>query len=160
MGDEECRDDIPPLSAGDDPDLDRTLVSSADFERRQAEAAGRRGRGNGTAADGTAASDAQGAAPPEVDGTPVPALADGDAVEAIGDAPIGDSELAAPLPPLGSFNVEPVQFAEPEDEGRNRTIQYSLQVNGLDAARSEEHTSELQSLMRISYAVFCLKKKK
>src|SRR3546814_4311199 len=29
----------------------------------------------------------------------------------------------------------------------------------LEAARSEEHTSELQSLMRISYAVFCLKKK-
>src|SRR3546814_4438670 len=29
-----------------------------------------------------------------------------------------------------------------------------------DHARSEEHTSELQSLMRISYAVFCLKKKK
>src|SRR3546814_947256 len=28
-----------------------------------------------------------------------------------------------------------------------------------DADRSEEHTSELQSLMRISYAVFCLKKK-
>src|SRR3546814_8992190 len=30
----------------------------------------------------------------------------------------------------------------------------------VDRARSEEHTSELQSLMRISYAVFCLKKKK
>src|SRR3546814_5204801 len=30
----------------------------------------------------------------------------------------------------------------------------------LVCARSEEHTSELQSLMRISYAVFCLKKKK
>src|SRR3546814_3542068 len=30
----------------------------------------------------------------------------------------------------------------------------------LMAARSEEHTSELQSLLRISYAVFCLKKKK
>src|SRR3546814_7245240 len=29
-----------------------------------------------------------------------------------------------------------------------------------DFSRSEEHTSELQSLMRISYAVFCLKKKK
>src|SRR3546814_7007980 len=29
-----------------------------------------------------------------------------------------------------------------------------------DGYRSEEHTSELQSLMRISYAVFCLKKKK
>src|SRR3546814_4389630 len=32
-------------------------------------------------------------------------------------------------------------------------------VPGHDAVRSEEHTSELQSLMRISYAVFCLKKK-
>src|SRR3546814_4086270 len=30
----------------------------------------------------------------------------------------------------------------------------------LESTRSEEHTSELQSLMRISYAVFCLKKKK
>src|SRR3546814_10878269 len=33
-------------------------------------------------------------------------------------------------------------------------------TNGSDCFRSEEHTSELQSLMRISYAVFCLKKKK
>src|SRR3546814_5688906 len=36
----------------------------------------------------------------------------------------------------------------------------SLAIAALDRlARSEEHTSELQSLMRISYAVFCLKKK-
>src|SRR3546814_5435071 len=34
-----------------------------------------------------------------------------------------------------------------------------LDANALHGARSEEHTSELQSLMRISYAVFCLKKK-
>src|SRR3546814_3240743 len=33
-------------------------------------------------------------------------------------------------------------------------------ANGIRKVRSEEHTSELQSLMRISYAVFCLKKKK
>src|SRR3546814_8576905 len=33
-------------------------------------------------------------------------------------------------------------------------------ARGLGQDRSEEHTSELQSLMRISYAVFCLKKKK
>src|SRR3546814_1411328 len=33
-------------------------------------------------------------------------------------------------------------------------------IRGLMGMRSEEHTSELQSLMRISYAVFCLKKKK
>src|SRR3546814_3029557 len=32
-------------------------------------------------------------------------------------------------------------------------------LNGVLASRSEEHTSELQSLMRISYAIFCLKKK-
>src|SRR3546814_2474739 len=32
--------------------------------------------------------------------------------------------------------------------------------SAFEAGRSEEHTSELQSLMRISYAVFCLKKKK
>src|SRR3546814_9469082 len=37
-----------------------------------------------------------------------------------------------------------------------------IDINDFSAAleRSEEHTSELQSLMRISYAVFCLKKKK
>src|SRR3546814_5194866 len=33
-------------------------------------------------------------------------------------------------------------------------------LHELDGYRSEEHTSELQSLMRISYAVLCLKKKK
>src|SRR3546814_10826150 len=38
--------------------------------------------------------------------------------------------------------------AEADDEGEDE-----------EAGRSEEHTSELQSLMRISYAVFCLKKK-
>src|SRR3546814_4907143 len=37
---------------------------------------------------------------------------------------------------------------------------YALRRAGLGVIRSEEHTSELQSLMRISYAVFCLKKKK
>src|SRR3546814_3233811 len=35
-----------------------------------------------------------------------------------------------------------------------------LRLHSVIEMRSEEHTSELQSLMRISYAVFCLKKKK
>src|SRR3546814_2183317 len=39
-------------------------------------------------------------------------------------------------------------------EGEDREVDKLLRL------RSEEHTSELQSLMRISYAVFCLKKKK
>src|SRR3546814_4143143 len=46
---------------------------------------------------------------------------------------------------------------------RDRAISGAEQPTGAasgDATRSEEHTSELQSLMRISYAVFCLKKKK
>src|SRR3546814_5566994 len=34
------------------------------------------------------------------------------------------------------------------------------ELSAVEHGRSEEHTSELQSLMRISYAVFCLKKKK
>src|SRR3546814_6793235 len=53
----------------------------------------------------------------------------------------------------------------------NRVVWISCVLNGRDRdlctaiapegrTRSEEHTSELQSLMRISYAVFCLKKKK
>src|SRR3546814_2426897 len=35
-----------------------------------------------------------------------------------------------------------------------------FEISEVELDRSEEHTSELQSLMRISYAVFCLKKKK
>src|SRR3546814_7072147 len=42
-----------------------------------------------------------------------------------------------------------------------RAIQVPMDLlEGEDMGRSEEHTSELQSLMRISYAVFCLKKNK
>src|SRR3546814_4964495 len=39
-------------------------------------------------------------------------------------------------------------------------LQMDAHLAAMDQLRSEEHTSELQSLMRISYAVFCLKKKK
>src|SRR3546814_1351803 len=49
-----------------------------------------------------------------------------------------------------------------EDHGRDRQGRRGDQVAHearQQVARSEEHTSELQSLMRISYAVFCLKKK-
>src|SRR3546814_7120352 len=41
-----------------------------------------------------------------------------------------------------------------------RELADRFQERGIGFGRSEEHTSELQSLMRISYAVFCLKKKK
>src|SRR3546814_2397190 len=49
------------------------------------------------------------------------------------------------------------------DEPPSRKIELvdagAVEIYDLLAIRSEEHTSELQSLMRISYAVFCLKKK-
>src|SRR3546814_10496892 len=43
---------------------------------------------------------------------------------------------------------------------RNWSVAFDLYILYETVWRSEEHTSELQSLMRISYAVFCLKKKK
>src|SRR3546814_1244289 len=46
------------------------------------------------------------------------------------------------------------------DDGGCADRQRGKRDRALVAGRSEEHTSELQSLMRISYAVFCLKKKK
>src|SRR3546814_5257169 len=47
----------------------------------------------------------------------------------------------------------------PHDDGYAGPYRLTLAVEEGRLARSEEHTSELQSLMRISYAVFCLKKK-
>src|SRR3546814_10393733 len=41
----------------------------------------------------------------------------------------------------------------------HRSVIARVGLTGVSTMRSEEHTSELQSLMRISYAVFCLKKK-
>src|SRR3546814_4774585 len=57
-----------------------------------------------------------------------------------------------PLPQASSLDTLYAFLAE--TQGR-----YAVQWHGL-TGRSEEHTSELQSLMRISYAVFFLKKKK
>src|SRR3546814_7337134 len=53
----------------------------------------------------------------------------------------------------GARRRRPAVHGGPDDHDSADPEQYILQ-------RSEEHTSELQSLMRISYAVFCLKKKK
>src|SRR3546814_8372264 len=62
-------------------------------------------------------------------------------------AKFGAAETAAPslVQRLGPTGVDP--------------LHHNANVLVRDASRSEEHTSELQSLMRISYAVFCLKKK-
>src|SRR3546814_10521266 len=66
---------------------------------------------------------------------------------------------------IGAWDIKPALH-----DGRGKQHIIALVVKGRHAlfdlrwrhlsVRSEEHTSELQSLMRISYAVFCLKKKK
>src|SRR3546814_1036537 len=50
-------------------------------------------------------------------------------------------------------------FRSHRAKSRCRGATHNRRVSRLRSTRSEEHTSELQSLMRISYAVFCLKKK-
>src|SRR3546814_1518381 len=66
-------------------------------------------------------------------------------------------DSASPAPDNGRPSAGVAQAGEPEPTVRHRGI---AQSGSAPALRSEEHTSELQSLMRTSYAVFCLKKKK
>src|SRR3546814_3963845 len=74
---------------------------------------------------------------------------------------IACADLAAPSPITGDVGdrASSLQFVA----GFRRPIRHLVE-NAVEithrTTRSEEHTSELQSLMRISYAVFCLKKKK
>src|SRR3546814_4329194 len=64
-------------------------------------------------------------------------------------------------PPNSAGSVVPTVVVQPVISGSNVRGTPSRSHNSLSQPRrrSEEHTSELQSLMRISYAVFCLKKK-
>src|SRR3546814_8861225 len=79
---------------------------------------------------------------------------------------IDDEDAVEPLVPRGAIAdrldrrvVQPRQ--EEQDDDRAAHGHHAPELGVDDAQqRSEEHTSELQSLMRISYAVFCLKKKK
>src|SRR3546814_5040354 len=83
--------------------------------------------------------------------------------------------LAALLAATACASIAQAQTASPVDTGAAQpqstspaligpsfTVDRALELAGVVSpsleARSEEHTSELQSLMRISYAVFCLKK--
>src|SRR3546814_966224 len=83
--------------------------------------------------------------------------------EFVEDAFIRCRDLQAPLTArLQAFADElrrlRPHFAEAVDALVNRLVESDAGATA-PKVRSEEHTSELQSLMRISYAVFCLKKK-
>src|SRR3546814_5486782 len=80
------------------------------------------------------------------------------------------ARLLAIIQPLGEDQEDRVAFATSvapkiadqygeETLAALREIGFHFDAGQDSEARSEEHTSELQSLMRISYAVFCLKKK-
>src|SRR3546814_16177343 len=67
------------------------------------------------------------------------------------------STIARPNPPPSNAITAPIAVAQRSGVVENEVIPPIAKPNR--AKRSEEHTSELQSLMRISYAVFCLTKK-
>ncbi|WP_350224254.1 BamA/TamA family outer membrane protein [Novosphingobium sp. fls2-241-R2A-195] len=118
--DGEFNSSIPALDASDDPELDKPLESIDAFERRMAE-------------QQSGAKPAEGTSPPAGD----PALADGQAVEEIGDAPVRDAELTAPLPPIDQFEVTPVQIAEGEEGDKDVEVGYRIDIKGLDLADKE-----------------------
>src|SRR3546814_2204945 len=60
---------------------------------------------------------------------------------------------------VGELLYDPEDIAREADLPLFAVLPHDPQSAATLAGRSEEHTSELQSLMRISYAVFCLKKK-
>src|SRR3546814_2129731 len=71
----------------------------------------------------------------------------------VGDEPLGTCDEVFPAQVLGGLHGRAMPFV-------TKLASSPRVADGVaDSVRSEEHTSELQSLMRISYAVFCLKKK-
>src|SRR3546814_1341039 len=81
--------------------------------------------------------------------------------------PASNADILFATPPASEYNgIEFLEFAV--DDNLGAKLSHWLERLGFvkagqhrskNVSRSEEHTSELQSLMRISYAVFCLKKK-
>src|SRR3546814_4204174 len=68
--------------------------------------------------------------------------------------------LHAPLPRCVCCSIPGADASKARGEGPPPVHPSHATTAVVEVGRSEEHTSELQSLMRRSYAVFCLKKKK
>src|SRR3546814_3631925 len=72
----------------------------------------------------------------------------------LGAAPVSDGDAVSGMPAAAG------QLVAASADLYRRVARLDAAQSDAASPRSEEHTSELQSLMRISYAVFCLKKKK
>src|SRR3546814_2865697 len=92
-----------------------------------------------------------------------PGEAEAPKIEAEPPAPPAPAPKPAPARPAATSNETPRERQErllrDAEEQRMGALEEARRREDREK-RSEEHTSELQSLMRISYAVFCLKKKK
>src|SRR3546814_8102468 len=62
-------------------------------------------------------------------------------------------------PPFFTLNRHRFDMQSEQERDRGKARHRRVSLSWSNQPRSEEHTSELKSLMRISYAVFCLKKK-
>lgn len=113
IGQEEFEEAVPELGPPTDAELEAPLESIEEFERRLAAEQGE------VPADSTPAE--EGAVPP-------------------GPAPIRDAELTAPLPPIETFDVEPVILAEDGEDAEVVEVAYTVRIDGLDAADDETAT--------------------
>ncbi|MCT2401073.1 BamA/TamA family outer membrane protein [Novosphingobium sp. HK4-1] len=121
ISDTEFNSKIPALAPGDDAELDKPLESIEAFQRRL--------MGEQTEAEQPATSDTA-------------AKVDSEEAEKTGEAPVVDSELAAPLPPIEQFEVTPIEFADDAaDSDESAQVAYRVDIEGLDEADKQSATS-------------------
>nr|WP_235522995.1 BamA/TamA family outer membrane protein [Novosphingobium sp. Leaf2] len=113
---------IPKLDATNDPELDKPLESIDEFERRTAKPqAGQQVAGAPAVQQPTTTTAAN----------TVP----------VGDAPVRDAELTAPLPPINQFEVTPVKIAaDAPSDRKDVEVRYRTELKGLDIADKQSDT--------------------
>jgi translocation and assembly module TamA len=119
--DDQFKDSVPDFTPAEQDELNTPLESIEDFERRL---------------DAKPASDEKPAST-DTDTIANSPLGDQAPAEAVPDAPLGDSELLAPLPPLQSFQVEPVEITGEDAAKPAAKVRYTFEVDGLDKADAE-----------------------
>lgn len=127
IGQEEFDKSIPNMTPSPDAELEAPLESIEEFERR-------------ITAQHPAADQPEGG-DPALSGSPG---MEGNAPDTPPVAPTRDAELTADLPPLDSFDVEPVTLAAEDDSTRPLEVAYAVSITGLEGA-DDETTSDLKA---------------